>query len=313
MTDDAVPTDLPTDVAAGPPTPRTPHYTTADLQALFDHHTPAPEVLAEDAAAGTRVLAGSLGDLDVLRLDGPGGSSFVTPFGAQVLSWRPTGGDDALFLSSRAALDGSTAIRGGVPVCWPWFGPRAQPQHGWARIDSWILDAFRATDTEAAVRFAYTREGAAALVTVRVDTGLTVQLEHKADAWAGTDAPEEVTAALHTYFLVGDHRHVTVYGIPNGADDPMFDQAIGPRVYPAEGIDTVRELGTPFERDLDVVDGSRTLRVVADGSDVVMWNPATGLGDTTPDAFTRFVCLEPARVSTPMAPGDVLSFRLEVG
>lgn len=316
-----------------------PFLSTDDLHALFAEHTPEPEVLAENAATGTRVSAGSIGALDVLLLEAPGGTVFLSRYGAHVLTWRPTDREDALFLSAEAALDGSDPIRGGIPVCWPWFNLRADPKHGWARRNIWELDATEANEANAAVRCRLEVNGAAATLSVSVDDGLFLELRHDADPAPGTGAADEVTAALHTYFLVGDYRHTTVYGIPNGDLDPLFDQAIGPRVFPADGIDTVGYLGIPFERDLQVVDGAaggaggsagggsagapapgtpgagtgRSWHMVTDASDVVMWNPAAGLADTTATAFERFVCVEPARITEPMAPGDVLGLRLEVG
>lgn len=63
--------------------------------------------------------------------------------GAQVLSWRPAGHADVLWCTPRARLGGGGAIRGGVPICWPWFGPdprgAGRPQHGYARNADWQI------------------------------------------------------------------------------------------------------------------------------------------------------------------------------
>ena len=81
-------------------------------------------------------------DIATLSVDIPSGSALVTPFGAHLLSWRPAGYSDILWLSSRAVMDGTRAIRGGIPLCLPWFGsPTDSPTrpgdgagaHGFAR------------------------------------------------------------------------------------------------------------------------------------------------------------------------------------
>lgn len=60
--------------------------------------------------------------------------------GAHLTSWKPEGHEDCLFLSPNAAFVPGKAIRGGIPVCWPWFGPRkGAPSHGIARISEWRL------------------------------------------------------------------------------------------------------------------------------------------------------------------------------
>ena len=64
-------------------------------------------------------------DIATLSADVSAASALVTPFGAHLLSWRPTGYSDVLWLSSRAVLDGTKAIRGGIPLCLPWFGSPA--------------------------------------------------------------------------------------------------------------------------------------------------------------------------------------------
>ena len=83
-----------------------------------------------------------MSDIATLSATVPSSSTQITPFGAHLLSWRPTDEEDVLWLSSRAVLDGTKAIRGGVPLCLPWFGgPEDSPSrpgpgagaHGFAR------------------------------------------------------------------------------------------------------------------------------------------------------------------------------------
>lgn len=70
-----------------------------------------------------------MSDIATLSASTPSSSTLISPFGAHLLSWRPTGDEDVLWLSSRAVMDGTRAIRGGIPLCLPWFGdPEDSPR-----------------------------------------------------------------------------------------------------------------------------------------------------------------------------------------
>ena len=83
-----------------------------------------------------------------LRLNGPqGASAVISKLGAQVLSWITPDGRERLFLSDKAVFDGSVAIRGGIPVCWPQFaGLGDLPKHGFVRTREWQVSARRCGD-----------------------------------------------------------------------------------------------------------------------------------------------------------------------
>ena len=94
-------------------------------------------------SARATLVPETLGGLNCWRLSLPGGDSLrVAEQGGHVLSWI-AGGRERLFLSPRSAFDGSSAIRGGVPVCWPQFNQRGSgPKHGFARNLSWLYTAY---------------------------------------------------------------------------------------------------------------------------------------------------------------------------
>ena len=97
----------------------------------------------------TAALGPGRGGLPRLLVDAAAGGGEIYLHGAHLTSWRPRGGEEVLFTSRRAVFDGVHAIRGGVPICAPWFaggadGGRA-PAHGWARIRPWELRSAQAT------------------------------------------------------------------------------------------------------------------------------------------------------------------------
>src|SRR5688500_18327006 len=83
----------------------------------------------------------------IITLQNARGTATIDPYGGQVMSYVPAGGEELLWRTTDAMLDaaktGGKALRGGVPICWPWFGPhpadQAAPVHGLARVATWRL------------------------------------------------------------------------------------------------------------------------------------------------------------------------------
>ncbi|MGL5994418.1 MAG: D-hexose-6-phosphate mutarotase, partial [Aeromonas sobria] len=91
-------------------------------------------------------LANNAAGLPVLTINNDYGKAEISLFGAHVLSYQRHGEPASIWLSDKAVLDGSKPIRGGIPLCWPWFGPAparvgsGKPSHGFARTTLWELD-----------------------------------------------------------------------------------------------------------------------------------------------------------------------------
>ncbi|GAA4283554.1 D-hexose-6-phosphate mutarotase [Brevibacterium daeguense] len=321
------------------PTPRDPAPESAALhEATRSHSDPAAADLlsTEDfvslpqaplaASDAGRITRAHMGSVDLLLLEYRGATAVVSEFGAQVLAYRPAdAAREVLFTSSQAAFDATTAIRGGVPVCWPWFGPAAQPQHGWARISRWSVETATVTETAAIVTLSLDHRDGRADVTVCLDDGLEIELRHAATP----DLDFAPTAALHAYFRVGDSARTTVTGIteeprdfPPGGIDRVYslsgsatgDSATGDS---ATGNSATGDSGTgrsAAESTLRIHDPvlARTIHLRTNASDAVVWNPAHGLADTTAEAHRGFVCVEPARISRPLSTSDALRMRLTV-
>lgn len=261
----------------------------------------------------------------IVRLHTRGSTAEIALRGAQVLSWRPRDRGEQLWLSPVARLDGDAALRGGIPVCWPWFGPHAtdnrQPSHGFVRTVMWRVTETAAESCSASVVFALeSREAshlgwphqAGALLTVSLGDGLTVALETENSG----PTSFELTQALHTYFSVGDIAHVRVEGLDERAyldkldgnarrvqhGDVRFAQEVD-RIYDSDGA--------ALALTDDGADGRR-IRIASEGSaSTVLWNPwsekAARLGDMGPaGAYRTMVCVETANAGNDvirLAPG----------
>jgi glucose-6-phosphate 1-epimerase len=235
------------------------------------------------------------GQLPAVLLRAPDGAeAIVTLYGAHLVSWKGADGRERLFCSAASALDGSKAIRGGVPVIFPQFAEQGTGlRHGFARVSDWHLLDSGVEDGEAIALFTlaeedlkpeYTRAwrhlfSLALRVGIKANT-LSMQLEVRN---TGED-PLPFAAALHTYYLVDDIAKVRVMGV---APDELSIDGNFDKIY--------RDVGG----EIAIETGAGALQVSQSGfTDAVVWNPgaadAAALSDMEDAEYKRFVCVEPA-------------------
>ena len=184
--------------------------------------------------------------IDALRLNGPQGSSAVIArLGGQVLSWITPDGRERLFLSDRAVFDGSAAIRGGIPVCFPQFaGLGDLPRHGLVRTRAWTVGAQRCGDGFALATLEIADDEATrALWPHSFRLELTLMLEaNRLDlelCVANTGAaPFAFTGALHTYLRVVQVEDAALEGLRG---HEYRDAAGGDRLVRETGTEIVVE------------------------------------------------------------------------
>ena len=233
------------------------------------------------------------GDLPALQIIAPDGArAIVTLYGAHLVSWTGADGAERLFCSARSALDGSRAIRGGVPVIFPQFAERGNGmRHGFARLSTWRPAP---ADGGGAV-FVLTQDDLAPAVAQAWPHGfelrLTIALEANdlqivldvrntgSDAWA-------FSSALHTYFLVDDIASVRINGVEN---------------TPLSIDDKLDRIYRDVQGAITLAHGAGSLALTQEGfTDAVVWNPGAAdtaaLADMEDDEYQRFVCIEPALI-----------------
>ncbi len=255
------------------------------------------------------------GDPPVVRVDGPDGWAEIHLHGAHVTAWGPTGEPSALWLSPLSRFDGATAIRGGVPLCFPWFGPLAgrpdAPRHGLGRTALWTLDEARQDGRDVVVRLRMADDESTrasvwphpftARCTVVVGARLTVTLEF---THLGAE-PVVLEEALHTYLAVADVATAEIRGLEDAA---FVDKTADAATVPAAGVpmriagevDRVY-LATSSAVSVHDAAGGRTLTVAKAGSaTTVVWNPwadgARATADIDDEGWARFVCVEACNV-----------------
>ena len=248
-----------------------------------------------------------------MRVAGRGGSAEIYLQGAHVTSWRPTGQESVIWMSRSSIFSPGTPIRGGIPICFPWFGPNvtdsAAPVHGFARLHDWALVAVEVgeVDDDVSLTFqltdsAQTRSSAWPFrfaATYRVVVGTILQLSLEITN-RGT-APVAFEEALHTYCAVGDVRDVAVRGLTGASyqdrivggepvqqgDEPVRIEKETDRIY-------LVKAGTVTIEDT-VQD--RVIRIRKDGSGAtVVWNPwiekSKAMGDFGDDEWIETICVE---------------------
>jgi glucose-6-phosphate 1-epimerase len=236
--------------------------------------------------------------------------------GGQVLSWRPGGGADRLWVSRDTGCGPGVAVRGGIPVCWPQFSDRGSlPKHGLVRDRAWALAGadrsgaallrFTTTDDDASRQrwpHKFTLELTARATAAELEVRLTVR-NTGPTAFAAA-------AALHAYLRTSDAGAVTVEGLAGcRAEDNSTGGVllVRPGALRVGGpVDlAVREVG---HRVVLRDPGLGDLAVDADGfPDRVVWNPGLGRApvDVHPVGEAEFVCVEPAALDpVHVAPGS---------
>lgn len=229
----------------------------------------------------------------------------VHEFGAHVLELQLCG-HDILYLSPKAPLDGTKAIRGGIPLCFPQFGPTGVPglsplpQHGIARNKRWTL--INTTDNSLKFQLRYD-DSTLAVYPFRFTTTITYTVSgHEFIATWHVDNDDEkpmpFTCALHTYFKVNSITTTTVHGLNGCKYISNLDKKVAIENNDVIRInDEVDRVYYSVPNAVTIDSGTDSVTVNASGMpDCVLWNPASvktsKMTDMPADGYLNFVCVE---------------------
>lgn len=225
--------------------------------------------------------------------------------GAHVTHFQPArASHPLLFMSKESLFADDKAIRGGIPICFPWFGPSAnpgEPAHGWARLANWRVSSSNATDDSVSVVLETSQGPFHLRYLTRFGDKLTTELT----ATNRSDHEATCEVALHTYFSIGDIDAVSVEG--DLGELPFLDQLTG-QIHPAmgEAIRFTEETDRVYQGDartIRIVDDAwkRTIEIASEGShSTVVWNPwiakSQRMADFGDEEYRSMVCIETANV-----------------
>jgi len=261
-------------------------------------------------------------------------SAVISLYGGQVLSYEKDDAEELLFLSDKAFYQTGKAIKGGVPICWPWFGAdpegKGRPAHGFARNSLWQLDSTEQMvdgSTKVVVSLLPV-EDSKKLFPYEFKLSLTVVVGKNLELELTTENADEksfdITQALHTYFLVKSINEVSVSGLDGCAYLDKAKSNIGEENKTQNGdvsfsgeVDRIY-LDVPNDLQIRQKDSVKLTAIQSENNKTaVIWNPWKELceqsADLNLDDYTRFVCVETANAADnviKVKPGGEFSLRV---
>ncbi|MBE6380147.1 MAG: D-hexose-6-phosphate mutarotase [Lentisphaerae bacterium] len=270
------------------------------------------------------------GDLPAVRISNEFGVAEVMLHGAHVISYQPAGAVPVLWMSGKSMFTEKDPIRGGIPVCWPWFGPDPAGKfggHGFARLSQWqVVETMHSPAGKSSVVLELTDQDVDAVfapqpfklqLTVTLGTALVAALK----IFNTGDRELAYSGALHSYFNVADASAIAVEGL----DDCSYRDSVlqcddvqaGPVVIDRE-IDRIYRNTSGIVRIVDPV-FNRVIKVAKSGStSTVVWNPWIEKSKRMPDfgdeEYHTMVCVEAANApaagdSRVLPPGGMAELR----
>jgi glucose-6-phosphate 1-epimerase len=276
------------------------------------------------AIPGMAHIAAGHGSLPRVEAAGGGASADIYLHGAQVTSWRPAGGEEVIFLSAQSRWEDGRAIRGGIPVCFPWFRAKADdakaPAHGFVRTRAWELSSVAQEQDAVVVTLATASDEASRRwwpfefrLVHRITVGSALKLELIMTNTG--DVPLQFEEALHTYHRVGDARQIRVAGL-DGAT--YLDNMDANREKRQTGDVTLsRPTDNAYlntQGAAEVIDPVLHRRIRTEKKNsltTVVWNPwqdgAKALADLGDDEWQSMACAEASNIlanAVALAPGE---------
>jgi glucose-6-phosphate 1-epimerase len=255
--------------------------------------------------------------LAVARLKGGGGEVEIYLHGAHVAAFNKAGEPGVLFLSDKSLFQADKAIRGGIPVIFPWFGPRQpdpvgkSPMHGFARVSEWEVESARGGGEGVSVTLSLVpNELSRSLWANDFKLTYTVTLERdvlKLELTVTNTGAEGFAfeEALHTYFSMGDVRRVSVEGLAHTTyldkTDNFAEKSQDAAAITITGETDRVYVGTPGTVTIEDPGNGRRVVIEKEHSEAtVVWNPwvekARAMADFGDEEWVKMLCVETANV-----------------
>lgn len=253
------------------------------------------------------------GDITLIEVTNSKASATISLQGAHVLSWKPNNQTDVIWLSKDATFSKGKSVRGGVPVCWPWFGAHesntSYPAHGFARTVIWQVNNTQQLDNgETQISFILETQqldekyqemwpqNTIAQYTMTIGDELKIELT----TINKSEQPITIGQALHTYFNVEDITTTTVQGLEGVTYRDKTDDF--KKKKQMDSLIVNEEVDRVYLRtsdDVTIQNKNRKIIIKKQGSEsTVVWNPwravAEKMGDLGKDGYINMLCVESA-------------------
>jgi glucose-6-phosphate 1-epimerase len=271
------------------------------------------ELDRQQGIPGVAKVSEGSGGLTRVQISSAFGNGEVYLHGAHVTSWRPAGHDEVLFISTKCRWEEGQAIRGGIPICFPWFRAKADdpqaPAHGFVRTRTWELESIVENKNGITVTmFTQSDEhsrkwwpGEFRLVH-RVTFGPELRLELMCTNTGTT--PFRFEEALHTYNRIADIQNVQLQGLDGVS---YLDNTDSNKQKTQRGDVTIASTTDRAYRntqaEVDLLDGNKKRRIrlrKEQSIDTVVWNPwsegAARIRDLADGEWRQFLCVEGSNI-----------------
>lgn len=256
--------------------------------------------------------------IKIIKVEHPKASAAISLHGGHLLSFRPQGEKEVIWLSDKAEFSPEKAIRGGIPICWPWFGRIASPAHGFARTSQWHLVEHRENDQGVVVCLGLEETEKTlsiwpyvfqARLYIEISTTLKVTLDiHNTD-----DKPWHFSAALHSYFNLANIEQTITTGMGRVYSDSLQNGKVCQGEDELQLSDTVDRIYTQPESSIVINDAGNQRSIVIENQGdnaAVIWNPwkegAATMGDMSDHGYQTMLCVESSYHSDNIAHGKTL-------
>lgn len=276
------------------------------------------------------------GNLVLLEVENSHAKAKITTHGGCLLSYIPKVGssanNDILWVSDQSIYDGSKPIRGGVPICWPWFGAADEqglPAHGFVRNKAWQVESVSnlANDVTQVVMTLESDAETLAIWPFAFHLSLTIEISEQLLMTLTmqnlNDVDLPISEAFHSYFSVEDVNSVLVKGLKGSIKLDKLTNAKS--VKPLVDYQVVTPMDDVYlnqSKSIEFVDTGNKRTIVLDkmnASSTIVWNPGSegvsNFSDINKQDWTKFICIEAGNVldnTTTVASGDKHSFAMKI-
>lgn len=247
------------------------------------------------------------GNIQVLRIENAFANAEIALFGGHILSFKPKhDGRERLWVSQNALFDGKKAIRGGIPICWPWFGDHPcnndVAAHGYVRTQTWDVLNTKETDTGTCIILKpLTSAGDGfenkAQLTLAVYVGQQLNIQLRTTNLGNT--PLTYNCALHSYFAISDINQCELLGLSGQYSDKTRSFQMFDTQQPYRFSEETDRVHLQKPRTLTIIDTQVEIDILSSGHDsIVVWNPwqekSIHMGDMANDSYLTMLCVETA-------------------
>ena len=259
-------------------------------------------------------------ELVCIRIQHPKASALIALQGAQLLEYTPIGRKPVIWLSDQAEFKQGQSVRGGIPICWPWFGDARKnpdsvqkhlpsgplPAHGWVRDKPWLLETIDSNDERVALKLKFPTSiwpapfphGVELTLHIEIGDELRLNLITR----NGSNETLSFSQALHSYFAISDVENIQIENLEGvtfiDTLDNWQEKVEESPVRIAGETDRIY-LDTPEVISIQDDPWQRTTQIESDTSkSAVVWNPwiekGKRLSQFDAESYRKMLCVETA-------------------